>query len=347
MKFMNTKRFASTVMAGVLTLSLAVPAFAADSSSNNTSTVISGAYEEIPISVSVPTTGEAQINPYGLPVTITKTDDKTVDLVGQKITTKPLSVKNMGSTKLDMNATLAVVPKGDVVIAAAKGTDDKTIKVDLEVAAMNDTALAVSSDSETLENLLVDRFADEGNWENATKLAAPAATKGATTVAPAASNAAMAVLGAVTAKAEGFTYSKDSIALFRLTGDLNAEPKAAGADDPWKETDGFTATIVFKFAPHADIAASVSLPSTKTGTVGATGETIDATFNPGDSGLTVKSWAWTSETPATAVVTGTTASGALTYVAAGTTKISVTATLSDDSTVTAECTLTVAAAATP
>ena len=42
---------------------------------------------------------------------------------------------------------------------------------------MNDTALAVSSDSETLENLLVDRFADEGNWENATKLAAPAGSR--------------------------------------------------------------------------------------------------------------------------------------------------------------------------
>ncbi len=31
MKFMNMKRFASTVMAGALTMSLAVPAFAADS----------------------------------------------------------------------------------------------------------------------------------------------------------------------------------------------------------------------------------------------------------------------------------------------------------------------------
>lgn len=38
MKFMNKKRFGSTVMAGALALSLAAPAFAA----NNTSTTITG-----------------------------------------------------------------------------------------------------------------------------------------------------------------------------------------------------------------------------------------------------------------------------------------------------------------
>lgn len=55
MKFMNKKRFGSTVMAGALALSLAAPAFAA----NNTSTTITGAYADIPIAVSVPTTGTA------------------------------------------------------------------------------------------------------------------------------------------------------------------------------------------------------------------------------------------------------------------------------------------------
>ena len=33
------------------------------------STVVEGTYKEIPIAVEVPTTGTAQINPYGLPVT--------------------------------------------------------------------------------------------------------------------------------------------------------------------------------------------------------------------------------------------------------------------------------------
>lgn len=250
MKFMNTKRFASTVMAGVLTLSLAVPAFAADSSANNTSTVISGTYAEIPISVEVPTTGTAQINPYGLPVTLTKSDDKTVDLVGQQITTKPLSVKNQGNVKLDMDATLAVIPKGDVSIAASADTD-KGISVTLEVAAMNDATLAVASDSERLADLIIDKFAADATWTDVTELSAPAAAKAATTVTPASSTdsgntSPMAVLGAVTQKAEGFNYGNTSIALFRLTGELAEEPDTSGA---WKEADGFTATIVFKFTP--------------------------------------------------------------------------------------------------
>ena len=82
MKFMNKKRFASSVLAGTLALSLAAPALAA----NNTTTNIAGSYADIPIAVVVPTTGTAQINPYGLPVSITKSNDSTVDLTGQKIT---------------------------------------------------------------------------------------------------------------------------------------------------------------------------------------------------------------------------------------------------------------------
>ena len=58
MKSMNLKRFASTALAGALALSMAVPAFAA----GNT-TVISGAYEAVTLSVTVPTTGKAIIKP--------------------------------------------------------------------------------------------------------------------------------------------------------------------------------------------------------------------------------------------------------------------------------------------
>ena len=65
MKFMNMKRFASTVMAGALTMSLAVPAFAADSQ-----TVITATYAETALDVVVPANTNATINPYGLPVTM-------------------------------------------------------------------------------------------------------------------------------------------------------------------------------------------------------------------------------------------------------------------------------------
>lgn len=340
MKFMNKKRFGSTVMAGALALSLAAPAFAA----NNTSTTITGAYTDIPIAVSVPTTGTAQINPYGLPVTITKSNDTTVDLVGQQITTKPLSVKNQGTVSLDMGvSSFLVTPTGDISIAAAKNTE-KEIAVNLEVAGLDDTTLAVSSDSENLDNLIIDAFADEDSWANAITLPAPAFAKGGTAPNPANKNN-MAVLGAVTPKSEGFTYGRKSIALFRLTGKLAEEPVNAGAADPWKETDGFSAAIVFKFTPHADVAASVALDNSSLTASIAAGNSgsLTATFNPGDTDLTVTSWAWTSDTPATAVATGSTANGALTYVVAGSAIITVTATLSDNSTVTATCNLTVTA----
>lgn len=345
MKFMNTKRFASTVMAGVLTLSLAVPAFAADTQPKN-STVVTGTYAEIPISVEVPTTGTAQINPYGLPVTLTKSDDKTVDLVGQQITTKPLSVKNQGNVKLDMDATLAVIPKGDVAIAANANTD-KGIAVTLEVAAMNDATLAVASDSEKLADLIIDKFAADATWTNATSLPAPAAAKAATTVTPASSTdngntSPMAVLGAVTQKAEGFTYGNTSIALFRLTGELAEEPDTSGA---WKETDGFTATIVFKFTPHADVAAKVTLDQTTLSLDGTTNTdaTLTANFDAGDSDLTVATWSWsTSDATVAKPAASTTNSALVAHQGTGSATITVTATLSDGSTVTATCAVTCA-----
>lgn len=335
MKFMNKKRFGSTVMAGALALSLAAPAFAA----NNTSTTITGAYTDIPIAVSVPTTGTAQINPYGLPVTITKSNDTTVDLVGQQITTKPLSVKNQGTVSLDMGvSSFLVTPAGDVSIAAAKD-GAKGIAVNLQVAGLDDTTLAVSSDSENLDNLIIDAFADEDSWANADTLAAPNFAKGATasTITPAKQDD-MAVLGAVTPKSEGFTYGKTSIALFRLTGDLAEEPVNAGAADPWKETDGFSAAIVFKFTPHALVDAAVTVPSTLTLASGS--QTLTATFAANETDLTVTSWAWTSSDGAVCTAAGTTATGSVTFISSGSATVTCTATLSDGTTRTASCNVT-------
>lgn len=344
MKFMNLKRFASLVMASVLALSLAIPAFAADTTPTG-QVVITGTYEDIPISVEVPTTGAAQINPYGLPVEVALSTGNTVSLTGQKITTQPLNVKNQGSVKLDMDASLLVIPKGDVAIATAKSTD-KTIKVDLEVAAVNDDELAVLSDNERLPDLLIQKFADDANWENATTLAAPAVAKGATTGTASKStgaNSPMAILGAATvnATANTITYAADSIAFFRLTGDLAQEPvKADSTEDPWKAADGFTATIVFKFTPHIFVDASVSLPATLS-IANGTNETLTATFDAGDTDLTVTTWAWESSDATVAALTGANAaSKTVNWAKVGTANVTVTATLSDNSTVTATCAVT-------
>lgn len=296
----------------------------------------------------VPTTGTAQINPYGLPVTVTKPDDKTVDLVGQKITTQPLSIKNQGSTALDVDATLAVIPKGGVSIANAAA--DKAIKVDLEVVGLNEAALAVSSESDKLESALIDRFANKDTWAGATTLGAPAAAVGVTTVTPAKSTdpgatSPMATLGAATVNGDLITYGKDSIALFRLTGDVAQAPtktvSGQSVEDPWVAADGFEATIVFKFVPAGPSAGDATLSVTVDSATAAT-----ATFTANTSGLTVTSYAWESDDTDVVTVTGngTTATLAKSGLASSGDEatITVTATLSNGATLIATATYTVA-----
>lgn len=307
MKFMNMKRFASMAMAGALTLSLATPAFAA----NNI--VITGTYADIEIAVEVPTTGTAQINPYGLPVSIDKSDKTTVDLVGNQITTQPMSIKNQSAIPLEVGATLAVVPKGDVSIVSTFGTSQKgkEIAVDLEVAALNDSALAVATTDRTLEDKLIDKFAADATWSalSATSmLSAPAAAKGATTVAPA-SGDDLAELGAATVDGRTTTYGPKSIALFRLSGDLNEAPVtgsgSAATPDPWKEADGFEATVAFTFKPADRIAITVTQPTS--------GGTIAASANSAWEGtvITLTGTPTTASQTATFTVTESTpASGA-------------------------------------
>lgn len=346
MKFMNMKRFGSVVMAGALALSLAVPAFATTSTPDGQVT-ITGSYEDIPITVSVPSTGTAQINPYGLPVTITKSDGvNSVSISGQQITSRPLNIKNQGETKLAVNASLLVAPTGDLSIIASNGSlgDGKDAKVSLEVAGLNSQDYAASSLDPTLEDKLLDAFVDDATWANAKSLAAPGYAKGATAPSAAKSASAMAVLGAATVSAGMTTYGKDSIALFRLTGEVVEEPndgQSTPTDTPWAETDGFTATVVFKFKPAK--AASLSLDKTSlaltTATSGTTNVgTVKVTLNPGDTDLTVKSYAWTAD-PATSVTLAdnTTAEVTVTCAAVLETTLTCTVTLSDDSTLTATC----------
>lgn len=352
MKFMNMKRFGSVAMASALALSLAAPAFAgAAPAADPNTTKVEGAYKEIEINVVVPETGTAQINPYGLPVSISKSDMTTADITGQKITSLPMSIRNQGTVALDVNASLLVAPKGDVSIAAAKGTNDKTIAVSLEVAGLDDAKYKLSTMDPTLEDLLVDAFVDEDNtWAGAQSLAAPAYAKGASPAPAAAkSGAALATLGAAVDESGMVTYGEDSIALFRLTGDVNEEPQKSVSgggteDDPWKEADGFTATIVFKFKPHQAVAASVSLDNSTLNVANGSTGTLTATYDAGESGLTVTKYDWASDdtTKATVAAGGTAAatSTTVTWVAAGTANVTVTVTLSDNSTVTATCAVT-------
>lgn len=368
MKFMNLKRFGATVMAGVLALSMAVPAFATSTPVPTGQVTISGTYQDIEIAVSVPTTGTAQINPYGLPVDITLSDTiSKVSISGQQITSRPLSIRNEGTTKLSVNATLAVDTSGTDNGVSVKNADltaaedGKEINLALQVAGLNDEDYAVSSLDTTLEDNIIRAFADPATWASAktlkakdtaagTALAAAAVAKSTDTTANGGCGT-MAVLGAATAGAGGLvTYGNDSIAVFRLTGKVNESPqklKAAGStdkvDDPWTTTDKFSAQVVFKFKPAKD--ASVTLNATGVAslaaTAGSNSGSVVATFNPGDTDLTATGYAWAFPDGTTGLtVSGTTATGAVNCTAQATAVLTCTVTLSDGTTRTASCTVT-------
>ena len=358
MKFMNMKRFGSIVMAGALALSLTAPAFADDAPAGQV--VISGTYQDIPISVSVPSTGTAQINPYGLPVNFALSDTITnVSVSGQQITSVPLSIRNEGTSKLSVNATLAVDTSGTDNGVSVKKADlttsekGKEINLALQVAGLNDNKYAVSSLDTDLDDNIIKAFADDATWANAKSLKAEDTAAGTAladaTVAKSAS--ALAVLGAATEETGGLiTYGKDSIAVFRLTGKLNESPvktvSGSDVDDPWVATDKFSATVVFKFKPAKD--ASVTLDASGVASLKAqagqnTGNVV-ATFNAGDTDLTAASYAWAFAAGTTGLtVSGTTATGAVNCTAAASAVLTCTVTLSDGTTRTASCTVTAVA----
>ena len=103
-------RILSGAMAGVLAMSLAVPAFAAGGTpapaAANT-TEINGTYTPITIDVVVPANGAAQINPYGLPIEVPKSSGGKVSFENQKIMTQPTAaIKN--KMKVDLAVKAAV-----------------------------------------------------------------------------------------------------------------------------------------------------------------------------------------------------------------------------------------------
>lgn len=263
---MNLKRFGAAVMGSVMALSLAVPAFA------TANVEITGTYEEMEIAVVVPDSGEAQINPYGLPVKITKADKTSVEISSEQINTPVLAIRNQSTVPLDVNvSSFKVTPTGGLIIQGAALTSSekgKETHVELQVAPLNDSTLAVPT-TDKIDDKLTDKFAADATWSGLTpanKLTAPAATAAnAATVTGAKSTAALATLGAakVNSSTNKTEYSAKSIALFRLKGTLNSDPEktesGAQVADPWASTDGFTANIAFTFKPAAKHTITVNV----------------------------------------------------------------------------------------
>jgi hypothetical protein len=256
-----TKRILSLTLAGVMAASLSIPAFAASTpdvtnglataTSGKTSTEVSGAYKEITIQVSVPTTGVVQINPYGLPISIDRTDTTStagpIVLKGKQITSQPMYISNEGSVDLSIGATVKTTngAKSGITFTTAAPTAKSTEKeafVYLELKASEKTT-ATDSMSEAETDAFVEEFANWTSTYNKSQCLALNTDE-------AQSLKGMATLKAHTAETtvSGQTvaahYGAGSIVLFRLAGSVVQEPETA-----WSTDDTFTASIAWTFTP--------------------------------------------------------------------------------------------------
>lgn len=324
MKSMNLKRFASTVMAAVLALALAVPAFATNS------TNITGTYRAITLAVTVPTTGQAIINPYGLPYNI---GDEVVK--NQQITTgAPLLIANRSAVSLSVSASALGQEKGTFKFNAADPNASPAVTtkagfVKMQMFAASGVTEANATDTDVLNQKFAALPADS---DEPTKDLVVGTT---------ASNMADIITLKKGTDNNGTTELADGgAAFFRLAGSVVKTPKtAAGADDPWTTTDGFAVKIAFTFEPVED-------PAVDAGTIAADNSTttLDSSFTTSETvtltpdlpnGVTVATWVWTSsdDTKATVAVNNTDSTKAtVTYAGSGAATITATGTGSDGET---------------
>lgn len=225
MKFMNMKRFGSIVMAGALALSLTAPAFATSTPAN--STAITGTYTPITLRVTVPTTGAAIINPYGLPYSL---GESTIS--GQQIvTTAPLVIQNRSAVALAVTANLSATPSTGVTLEAGTASTDytteatKKLHVVFEAFTADELTALNVTDNDTLRPMF-----------------AALDSADAVLTGDVLSTAADATGTLVLRESADGEVQSGGAAMFRLTGE--AAKKAT-----WEATDKFDAVIAFTFEP--------------------------------------------------------------------------------------------------
>ena len=288
MKFMNMKRFASTVLAGTMALSLAVPAMAADE------TVITAAYKETTLDVTVPADTNATINPYGLPVTL---GDSTTVLSGQPITiATPLMIQNKSGVALKVGASVTTTVTGLALATAENGVAGGNAK---EVFAEFQAFEAAGIDgASALDPTITNPAWAALKSEDAALKAVLSSTAAATATAT----------GADLVLREGADGMAQvgGIAFVRLSGVAAKNPTTA-----WEETDKLVATITYSFelATYTKSAGTLSTPANLSAGAGTARDitlTLPAGVTPNDAGLT---WEWATSDTADVTIADTSGSG--------------------------------------
>ncbi len=280
-------RVLSGALAGALAVTMAVPAFAAANSTEITAT-----YEEPTISVVVPQSGTAMINPYGMPVVLNPNETTAankVSVVGAQIVTMPLAITNSSEVDLKVSAQVTAEATGDLRIATSKPSSSDTTKSAYVYLQMTNSELDDSAQSSTAGS----NIGGVDTTKLATAIAAwdqrayTSSTDLLLSGTAAATKNDMLVLKASDTSGSAPKAQVGSIGLFRLAGQVVTSPR-----DAWAETDGFNATVAFSFRPDlttatiSDSALEIANAGNAELTVSLEGATIvDVEWTSDDDGI--------------------------------------------------------------
>jgi len=234
---MKLKKLMALGLCSSVAMAMTIPAFAA----NANQTKITATYAEPVISVSVPTTGTAIINPYKLPYSLGQdADGKDITIAGQQVATTPLALVNSGETSLDVNVTVTGAVSGEMQLSDAAPEASETAKkahMYLEFKT-----------EDSLVGDVKDGSVDEVKLANAAKAWSSHEDKKVVVKADA-STTEDKVITLTGTDADG-KVQNGGIAMYRLSGDVVKAPTT-----PWSTSDKVNVTVAFTFEPHEEAAS--------------------------------------------------------------------------------------------
>lgn len=287
------RRVVSKILLVAMMLLLAVPAF-------GSSTTIEGAYQAVTLKVTVPGSGRAIINPYGLPIKLGESS-----ISGQQITTgTALALQNKSDVSLDVEAEITVkipstateITYDNTLIPASTGdgtVTDKRFNVVLEVFKDN-----------TFEGDNIDKEALNAKFAalksaSASMVASPDRIASAGATYSTASGVGGGDGSVILKQGSAGNLQKGSVALFRLSGNVVKKPTTA-----WDAAkDGFIVTVAWTFTP-TPWTENLTYSATTANTTLAQNATASCTL-PLPDGLTVDQVTevrWVSSVPSVATV---------------------------------------------
>lgn len=244
---LSTKKVVSGMMAGALALSMAVPAFAADTTittsdalSTGGSTEITGTTTTPTIKVTVPGTGGVVINPYKMSVKVDLTGGTNKAVNTDQVLSTPWYIKSESDVKLDVYATVTGKAEGNAVFATGELKGSETTNS----VFMYLEALPATKDSSATLGFAAPTWATEFDKSKHIVLSNG---KAATMKTAIATIEAAEFDGDVGETGYAIKSGEYTGVGFHLVGELATKPTKA-----WASTDKISATVAYTFVAQND-----------------------------------------------------------------------------------------------